>query len=378
MATNTFQTQNAPTEDRHNGIVLVTEPSRERLNERQRIEYRNHRRAFIEWLSLRGKSPDTMEGYAHDVVKRRAYDTDAFYRWVWSEKADGYTTAINTDHADAYVRELARGDTSRHHKENVVKSLKSLYEWHSHTDEWNPSFSFGATGSHAPRDYLTQEERTAIREAALVYDSIPSYAAMSPDERNKWKHYLAERQGKPLKEVSREDYDSAESFKYVTLVSVSLDTGLRPAEVGNAKTSWLDIDNAVLRIPSDQATKSRESWIVSLRDTTAEMLATWLRERELYDRYENNDSLWLTRHGNPYSSSSLKYVLERLAEVAGIDTENRSLTWYSIRHSVGTYMAREEGLAAAQAQLRHSNPKTTMKYDNTPVEDRRDALDRMG
>jgi integrase len=108
------------------------------------------------------------------------------------------------------------------------------------------------------------------------------------------------------------------------------------------------------------------------------MLATWIREGELYDRYENNDSLWLTRHGNPYSSSSLKYVLERLAEVAGIDTENRSLTWYSIRHSVGTYMAREEGLAAAQAQLRHSNPKTTMKYDNTPVEDRRDALDRMG
>ena len=27
MATNTFQTQNAPTEDRHNGIMLVNEPS---------------------------------------------------------------------------------------------------------------------------------------------------------------------------------------------------------------------------------------------------------------------------------------------------------------------------------------------------------------
>ena len=185
MATNTFQTQNAPTEDRHNGIVLVTEPSRERLNERQRIEYRNHRRAFIEWLSLRGKSPDTIEGYAHHFVRCRAYDTDAFYRWMWSGEGGRVHTAINTDQADAYIRELARGDTSRHHKENVVKSLKSLYEWHSHTDEWNPSFSFGATGSHAPRDYLTREERTAIREAALVYDSIPSYAAMSPDERNK-------------------------------------------------------------------------------------------------------------------------------------------------------------------------------------------------
>ena len=54
------------------------------------------------------------------------------------------------------------------------------------------------------------------------------------------------------------------------------------------------------------------------------------------------------------------------------------MSWYTIRHSVGTHMTREEDLAAAQAQLRHQSPETTMKYDQTPVEDRRDALDRMG
>jgi integrase len=54
------------------------------------------------------------------------------------------------------------------------------------------------------------------------------------------------------------------------------------------------------------------------------------------------------------------------------------MSWYAIRHSVGTYMTREEDLAAAQAQLRHKSPETTMKYDQTPVEDRQDALDRMG
>ena len=41
-------------------------------------------------------------------------------------------------------------------------------------------------------------------------------------------------------------------------------------------------------------------------------------------------------------------------------------------------MTREEDLAAAQAQLRHQSPETTMRYDQTPVEDRRDALDNMG
>lgn len=38
---------------------------------------------------------------------------------------------------------------------------------------------------------------------------------------------------------------------------------------------------------------------------------------------------------------------------------------------------REEDLAAAQSQLRHKSPRTTMRYDQTPVEDRQDALDRM-
>ena len=37
------------------------------------------------------------------------------------------------------------------------------------------------------------------------------------------------------------------------------------------------------------------------------------------------------------------------------------MSWYTIRHSVGTYMTREEDLAAAQAQLRHTSEQTTMK-----------------
>ena len=41
-------------------------------------------------------------------------------------------------------------------------------------------------------------------------------------------------------------------------------------------------------------------------------------------------------------------------------------------------MTRGEDLAAAQTQLRHKSPKTTMKYDQVPIEDRKDALDRIG
>jgi integrase len=114
-----------------------------------------------------------------------------------------------------------------------------------------------------------------------------------------------------------------------------------------------------------------------VQERTATALERWLEERPQYDNYDETDRLWLTRQANPYGSAALKGVLQRLCEIAGIRTDNRSLSWYAIRHSVGTYMTREEDLAAAQAQLRHKSPQTTMKYDQTPVEDRRSALSRM-
>lgn len=167
--------------------------------------------------------------------------------------------------------------------------------------------------------------------------------------------------------MSIDDFQSATGFKYPSLVAVSLDGGLRPIEVARAKVSWVDVPNAVLRIPNEESSKNEENWVVSLQDSTAEFLQQWLPERGLYDKYAGTDRLWLTRHGNPYRSGALKVVMEKLCEIAGIDTEDRSLTWYAIRHSVGTYMTREEGLAAAKAQLRHKRAETTMKYDQVPV-----------
>jgi len=157
-----------------------------------------------------------------------------------------------------------------------------------------------------------------------------------------------------------------------------LDAGLRPVEVGRAKTTWVDTENEVLRIPQEESSKNRENWVVSLTGRTASALERWMEERERYDRYDGTDSLWLTTHGNPYGSKSLGRLLRRLCDDADIPTENRQMSWYAIRHSVGTYMTAERDLAATKSQLRHKSVKTTMKYDAVPVEDRRDALDNMG
>ena len=363
------------------GITVVPEPSAEKLNQRQLVDYRSQREQCLEWLVTLGKNPDRADGYARSTVDNRSHRMDQFYRWVWDEEGR-YTSDVTHDHGDAWLRHLARQDSSNAHKSNCRKALMMLFKWRQYAhglDEWDPAISFATSDkSTAPRDYLTREERTAVREAALEYGSVPSYKSLSPEARERWKSYLAQRFEKPKSDVSPEDWEHANGWKTPSLVWVSLDAGLRPVEVRRAVTEWVDIENGVLRIPKEQSSKNRGNWVVGLQQRTVEILTRWLEQRNAYEKYSDTDQVWLTREGNPYSSRALKYVLHRLCDIADISTENRQMSWYAIRHSTGTYMTREEDLAAAQTQLRHLRPETTMKYDQTPVEDRRDALDRMG
>jgi site-specific recombinase XerD len=359
---------------------VVTEPSEEFLNQRQLLDYRSEREECLQWLLTYGRNPEKAEGYAKGTVKPRCYRMDRFYRFAW-EQEGGYTANVTHDHADAWMDHLAHRDISATHKRNCMKSLKMLYKWRHHErglGEWTPEFTFSADSSTQPRDYLTREERSAIRDAALEYGSAPAYNNLTPAERDRWKQYLAQRFEKPKSEVTPDDWDRANGWKIPSLVATSLDAGLRPTEVERSTLSWVDIDNSVLRIPKEDSAKNRDHWVVGLQDRTAEMLDRWRDERRTYPMYDDTDAIWLTREGNPYGRSALRSLLHRLCNVAGIETGNRQMSWYTIRHSVGTYMTREEDLAAAQAQLRHKSPETTMKYDQTPVEDRQDALDRMG
>lgn len=359
------------------GIVLIPEPTREYLNERQLVAYKHHREKLLKWLARVGKSPEKLEGYAHDTANAYASILDKFHRWAWDRKG-GYTLDIDHDDAETYLTERAMADEnySSSYLHNIKLALIAYFRFRDDAEEWSPDLEIrSSAGASQPRNYLSAEERKQFREASLKYGTIPSYASLAPDERQEWKRFLARRFGKPMTEVTPDDWKRANGFKYPSLIHASLDAGLRPVEVGRARTYWVDLNNAVLRIPEEDSSKNKDNWTVSLRQDTTDYLARWLEEREMYEKYDDSDRLWLTRHGNPYSSSSLRYVLDAVCEVAGID---RDLSWYAIRHSTGTYMAREEGLAAAQSQLRHKRAETTMKYDQAPVGDRRDALDRMG
>ena len=158
-------------------IKLVPEPSEELLNERQYLDYRSERERCLDWLLTFGKDPEKATGYATSTVENRASRMDQFYRWVW-EQEDGYTSNLTHDRGDGYLRHLGRRECSNAHKNACRKAVMMLYKWRHHqrgAESWEPELSFSRKNqSTAPRDYLTREERSKIRDASLEYGSVPS------------------------------------------------------------------------------------------------------------------------------------------------------------------------------------------------------------
>lgn len=368
-------------ENKVDGIVLVTEDSQDYLNPRQEVTYREHRRELAEWMLALGKNPDKAEGYSYSTAKNRMNRLDLFYRFVW-DREGRYIQDLTTTHADDWMRHLAKKEIKESTKCHYQKAAKTLFKWKRHARnknvDWEPEIEYSdPSTNYQPRDYLTKDDRKKMREAAMEYGSVPHYNSVTPEERERWKKYLAQRLQKPMDEVTMKDWNKANSFKYTSMIHVALDAGLRPIEVKRSNVSWVDTQNGVLRIPREESSKNRENWIVALKEETTSILKRWLDERNTREKYDGRDALWLTMYGNRYNKDSFRDVFRKIAREANLDLENRDLTPYSIRHSTATYVAEEEGLAVAAAQCRHKSKRTTEKYEHSSTSRQQDAVNNI-
>lgn len=366
-------------ENKYEGIVLVTDEAREYLNPRQEIAYEEHRRELAAWILHEGKNPSKAEGYSESTAKSRMNKLDLFYRWVWDEE-QMYVQDITTDHADQWMKWLARQDYKESTKCHYQKCAHTLFKFQREEKgrdvEWDPEIEYSdPSTSYQPREYLSKEDRRKMRQAAMEYGSVPHYNSLSPEDRERYKTLLSQRLQKPKDQVSKKDFIEANSFKYTSMIYVALDAGLRPCEVERANVSWFDRDNGQLRIPMEDSSKNRENWVVALKSETASILSKWIDERGSKEKYDGRDALWLTQYGNRYNKDSYREnVFRKIARKAGLDLDNRDLTPYSIRHSTGTFMAEEDGLGVAGQQLRHKSKQSTQKYDHSSTTRQQDAV----
>lgn len=87
-----------------------------------------------------------------------------------------------------------------------------LMKWRRHErggENWEPTIRFSSgSGTTAPRDYLTDEECTDVREAALEYGTVPHYKSLTSEERDHWKTYVAQRLDNPKADVPDTDVEA--------------------------------------------------------------------------------------------------------------------------------------------------------------------------
>jgi integrase len=263
-------------DNKYRDIVLLTDKARHYLNPREEIAYQEHRRELAEWLLNLGKNPQKADGYSYSTAKNTMNRLDLFYRWIWQDE-HRYVQDMTPEHANRWMRHLAKQDMKESTKCHYQKAVHVLFKWQrkarNRNIEWEPTIEYSdPSTAYQPREYLTEEDRRKMREAAMSYGSIPHYNGLTPDERDRWKKYLAQRLQKPESEVTKQDFLKANSFKYTSMIYVALDAGFRPIEIKRANIQWLDLDNGVLRIPEDESSKSRENWIVALKPETVSIL----------------------------------------------------------------------------------------------------------
>jgi integrase len=325
-------------------------------------DYHDFKKEVLSWLATYGKHPEKGQGLAESTLQSTHYKLEIVFRWLWEDE-DAYTTDFTPDHADRFIRLLNRSDSmadsSVLHYGKAVQRLSQ------------------AIGDE--RDYLRRTAFKPLYQAALEYNSIKSYHSdMSSKERDRLKIFVSQRLGVPKSEVGPEQFEQANSWKEPSIIAVSLDTGLRPIEVGRTKVSWVNLQDNELNIPKGESTKNTAHWNCSIKKRTSRVLERWLEERATLDKYDGRDELWLTKQGSTYSSKSCNYLLSRLVDEGDLPIpEHKDITWYSIRHGVATYWANHIGPHHAKEQLRHKSVTTTMKYLHSDAETRNDAAEQI-
>lgn len=108
------------------------------------------------------------------------------------------------------------------------------------------------------------------------------------------------------------------------------------------------------------------------------MLQRWFEQRSNNQNYDESNRVWLNRKGNPYGSNNLNNLLGNLIEKSSITPGNRTFSWHSIRHSVGTYVYdRTQDLGFVAEILRHKTLEAARKYAHPTPEAKRGVIEEI-
>jgi integrase len=356
------------------------------IPERQLVRVERELSQFESWMLTKGKSPDRNKPLAEQTANDYIFRIQQFLIFTWANTRQ-ITVRIDTQYADAFVEALD-DDTitkddgepySESAKRKLVNAVKKWYLWRHDTcgtEKWDPEVVF-TQEHHDSVSRFTKLDRTLLREGVLGFETLPKYNDLSPEERDRKKAYLAQKIGKPKNEITLKDWEKVrKSWKVPSMVWLSLDIGPRPIDIHRLNKSWFIPAENTVRIPLGSSSKNEQFWPLRIHPDTTWMLQNWCEQRATDPSYDETEALFLNRNGNRYESGNLADLARRLCADIGISTENRRITWYSFRHSVGTYVANEGTNGQARHQLQHESNEALSNYNVPPAEAVAETLEK--
>jgi len=289
-------------------------------------------------------------------------------QWIW--KTEDPATEISPEQADQVIEALDTDEFRRRDGERYVEGSKRkisnvLVNWFRfHGSDWEPEISFKDEIAQNGADPFSKNEIKLLWETSLTYKSIPKYNNLTPDERDRWRAYLAQELGKPKNEVKPSDWDKVnKNWKIPSLIATEKSAAWRPALINRMNVDWYDADEKKIIVPAEHAVKNDSEWTQYLSNEAAQAVELWLEQRSNNSNYDDTDRIWLTRKGNPYSSQPLNDLLDNLIEEAEINDRGRKLSWSSFRHSLATYTYEEEkDLEIVAEALRQNSTSSAARY----------------
>lgn len=365
------------------GDCPIDESRLEPLHERQKAIYSQQLTRFQRYLRTSGKDPVKEIGFAEDTIPPRVSRFHRAVEWIWEHEK--LTTEFSTAHGITILEALNEDtfrteDGERYSEGSKRKFADVLRNWFEFQgEEWDPTITFSDETATNSADPFSKQELRDLWQAALTYKSIPTYNNLDPDERDRWKAYLAQELGKPKEEVTPSDWEAVNtSWDVPALIRTTRSAGWRPKMVGRLRVDWYDPAAETISIPRGCAVKNDAAWDQQLDDESAMALENWLDQRRNMELYADCGRIWLTREGNPHSSSTVNSLLKNLMSEADIHPRDRNLSWYSFRHSIGTYLYEEfQDLAIVAEVLRQKSRSSASRYVHPTPELKREAAEVM-
>jgi integrase/recombinase XerD len=157
-----------------------------------------------------------------------------------------------------------------------------------------------------------------------------------------------------------------------TILEVLYGTAIRNSELRDLRLDEADLVRKELRIENGKGNKSR---VLPLGDEAAAWLEEYLaRVRPILLRSSDEQLVFLTMRGTPFTRTELAELVQRQAKTAGL---TKKVNPHSLRHTCATHMLRHgAGLRHLQQMLGHSSPETTQRYTQVEISDLRKVVEK--